>query len=429
MKQLPGTAKLHEKLAANQPLRVLFINDVGFQYGAGIGSRRQIQSFLLMGCEVAALCCRQGRVEATVPLIPEGATGEWLGLPELDYLDPREGISQQCIIDNIVLEASLRYPDVIIVGNLHGVGWSLKLLAALHSLDAVVIAYMHDCYLLTGRCAYTGNCTLYEAGCDDRCPTWEEYPSLAPEKIFDEWVLRRELFCGEQGIPIATNSRWVLEMAEQALKGLYRADCLYLGLDEHLFQPIDQTLARQLLGIPVDRFVVLSGAVNVSDRRKGGAIFCQVVEQLQDQVNFLVFGAESHQLPGITGTGLMRDYRKMALVYSAADVFVGTALEEAFGQTLCEAAACGLPIVAFNVGGVPEIAQHNVNARLADQISAEALIEEIQFFQQNPEQRREFGQAGRAIVEAEFTLRRQGERWMDYLRSLAVNSHQALTLV
>lgn len=427
--ELPGTDKLREKLANNQPVRVLFINDVGFQYGAGIGSRRQIQSFLLMGCEVAALCWCQGTIEASVPLVPEGAPGQWFGMTELEHLDPREGICQDCIIENIVLEASLRYPDVIIVGNLHGAKWSLALLSALRSLDTVVIAYMHDCYLLTGRCAYSGDCTLYEVGCDDRCPTWQEYPALEPEKIFDEWALRRQLFCGNQGIPIATNSQWVSEMAQRALKGVRQVDCLYLGLDEQLFQSIDKLLARQILGIPQDAFVVVSGAVNVTDRRKGGHIFNQVVETLKDEIYFLVFGAESKDLAGITSTGLMRDYRRMPLVYSAADLFLGTALEEAFGQTLCEAAACGLPIVAFNVGGVAEIARPNVNARLVDQISAEALIEEIEFFRQNPEQRQAFGKAGRAIVEAEFTLQRQGERWMDYLRNLTVNSHQALTLV
>ncbi|MBD2743555.1 glycosyltransferase [Coleofasciculus sp. FACHB-1120] len=407
---------IRNKLSSGQSLRILFINDLGFQYGAGLALLRQIQSFLLMGHDVAALCWTPGAEEENVPFIPAKATGSWLGMSGLPYLHSHYGVSQSSIIDSIVLEASLRYPDVIILGNLHGAGWSLKLLPALQSLGCVAIAFLHDFYLITGRCAYPGECHRYEIGCNDSCPTWDQYPSLAPDKIFDEWVLRREIFCGSQGVPLAANSQWTLKMARQALTGLHYADCVYYGLDEQLFRKIDKSLARQLLGIPQDCFVILGGAVNMSDYRKGGHIFCEIVSQLQQKAHFVVFGAESHQIKGVQGTGLLRDYRKMVLVYSAADIFVGTSLEEAFGQTFCEAAACSLPVVAFNIGGIPEIARHDVNARLANEISAQALLNEIDFFMKSPAKCQEFGRAGRAIVEQEFTLKAQGERWIDYLK-------------
>jgi glycosyltransferase involved in cell wall biosynthesis len=139
---------------------------------------------------------------------------------------------------------------------------------------------------------------------------------------------------------------------------------------------------------------------------------------LTGKADFMVFGWNSSGMKGVHAAGQLRDYRKMPLLYSAADVFVGTALEEAFGQTLCEASACALPIVAFNVGGVSEVARHDVSARLVDEISASALLHEIRFFMDNPDAREAFGEAGRAIVESEFTLKRQGERWMEYLKNL-----------
>lgn len=415
-----GYQKLVTKLVKGDRLRILFINDLGFQFGAGLALMRQIQSFLLMGHDVAMLCWRRGEVESTIPLVPLGATGQWLGCTPLTYLHLSQGLSQEQIIENLVLEAGLRYPDVIVLGNLHSAQWSLKLLHKLKALDCVTVAYLHDCYLMTGRCAYTGECDRYLTACNQECPTWQEYPSLKPELIFDEWVLRRELFCGSNGIPLATNSQWMLEMASRALRGMRSAQVVYLGLDEQLFRPIDKTFARQLLGIPQDAFVVLSGAINVSDRRKGGHLFKQVISALKEEVYFLMFGAESAEFSGVHATGLLRDFRKMPLVYSAADVFVGTSLEEAFGQTLCEAAACGLPSVAFNVGGVSEIARHDCNARLVDEMTADGIIREIEFFRESRDRRQTFGAEGRAIVETEFTLHQQGERWINYLRNLAV---------
>ncbi len=398
-------------------MRVLFINDVGFQYGAGLAQLRQIQSFLLMGHDVAALCWNAGSTERHVPLVPPTAQGKWLGITSLPYLHLEHGISADLIINSLIVEARLRYPDIIIVGNLHGAKWPTQLLNALKTLACPVIVYMHDCYWLTGRCAYTGTCDRHIMGCNSECPTWEQYPSLEPSLIFGEWLLKREIFCGSQSIPLTTNSQWLQEQTKNAMPNAHQVDCLYLGLDADLFQPIDKLLARQLLGIPGDCFVVLGGSANVKDFRKGGHIFQELVGLLSDRVIFLVFGAQSEKLSGVHSTGLLRDYRKMPLIYSAADVFLSTSLEEAFGQTLCEAAACALPIIAFDLGGIPEIARHGENARLVKQTNAVSLMQEIEFFRCNPDDRLHYGQTGRKIVESSFTLQAQGERWIQYLCS------------
>ncbi|MGF1513558.1 MAG: glycosyltransferase [Elainellaceae cyanobacterium] len=401
-------------------IRVLYINDRGFQYGAGIATLRQIQSLVLVGHKVSMLCWHQGAKEANIPFVPPEARGKWLGLKAMPYLTTERGFSQSQIIDTLVLEAKLQSPDVIIVGNIHGARWPLELLPALRTVCPVV-AFMHDCYYATGRCAYTGSCTLYRQGCNYTCPTWQSYPSLEPQFIFDQWLLRRDIFCGADGIPIAANSRWTQGKAQEALVGLTDSTCIYYGLDAELFQPIDRAFARNLLNIPQEAFVVLGGAVNVNDYRKGGHIFSKAVDRLKDDIYFLAFGANSTQ-QGIYGTGLLRDYRKMPLVYSAADVFVGTSLEEAFGQTFCEAAACGIPVIAFEVDGIPEVARHGINARLASDTTADALVKAIQQLYTDSAMRQAYGQAGRAMVESEFTLQCQGDRWTRYFEQLKQRS-------
>lgn len=414
-----GKSHIKTKIQSGERLRVLFINDVGFQYGAGIAHLRQIQSFLLLGHDVMGLCWMRG-LEDSIPFIPNNARGHWAGMRQLPEVHPGNGYSEADIIRSIVQEVILVQPEIIIVGNLHGAKWPLELLITLRELDSVVVAYMHDCHLISGRCAYPGDCGLYEVGCNEKCPSANEYPLLAPHKIHNQWKLRREIFCGPKGVPIATNSHWLLGIVHQAFKNIRYAEVVYLGLDDQLFSPIDQTLVRQLLGLPDDAFVILSGSVHVHERRKGGHIFKEVVEILnKEDVVFLVFGEESLGLEGVRATGLLRDYRKMPLLFSAADLFLGMALEEAFGQTLCESSACGLPIAAFNVGGISEIARNNINARLVNEISVSGLTDEIEFFMRNPKEREAFGRAGREIIESEFTLERQGERWMEYLAKVA----------
>lgn len=415
-----------QKLFNGEKLRILFLNDLGFQYGAGVATLRQIQSFLIMGHEVKGLCWQQGP-EGDIPFIHSSMNGCWTGMRQLPNIHTDYGCSEEDIINTIVQEVKSINPDVIIVGNLHGAKWPLRLFSALRRLDSLLVAYMHDCYLIFGRCAYAGACRLHENECNDNCPTADEYPQLAPHAINAEWKLRRELFSGKNGIPLAANSHWTLGMAQNHLRGLHFGAVVYLGLDDKLFKPIDKALARKLLGIPPDKFVILGGAVNVGDKRKGVNFFLDVVSKLSDKADFIVFGHESMGLKGVHAMGLLRDYRKMPLLFSAADLFVGTAVEEAFGLTLCEAAASAVPIVAFNVGGVPEVAVHNTNAILVDNICAEGLIEAIEFFMRDPDARESFGRAGRALVEANFTLQKQGERWIEYLRSYSEYSNSGMS--
>jgi glycosyltransferase involved in cell wall biosynthesis len=330
----------------------------------------------------------------------------------------KNGCGNADIISTILAEIISINPDIVIVGNLHGAQWPLELFIALKGLGSLVVAYMHDCFLVSGGCAYPGTCRRYEHGCDDGCATANEYPVRNRLEIADAWKLRREIFCGPDGIPIAANSTWTVKMAHAALQDIRSAEVVYLGLDEKLFSPIDKKLVRRILGLPEDAFIVLTGSINMSDRRKGGHILKKVIKALSKNVVFLLFGAESTRTKGVIATGLLRDFRKMPLLYNAADVFLGTALEEAFGQTLCEASACAVPIIAFNVGGVPEVARHNVNARLVNESDMSGILSDLNYFIRNPNERKRFGLAGRKLVESEFTLQRQGERWMEYLSML-----------
>ena len=109
----------------------------------------------------------------------------------------------------------------------------------------------------------------------------------------------------------------------------------------------------------------------------------------------------------------------MLFLYQASDVFLNLSTEEAFGQTMLEAAACELPIVAFDAGGVPEIARNGINAQIAEVGDVERVCELLREMCGDPEKRESLGRAGRKIVLAEFSLQRQAENWTAYMKKLA----------
>lgn len=397
------------------PRRVLFLNDVGFQYGAGIAQARQIEALLALGIEVGALAWATGEIKlehvATRPVDPQ----LWLGIREVNGLEGDKFLSDRAVVAGLQLEVARFNPSVILVGNLHAARWTLQLLPALRALGCRVIAFVHDAYLYTGRCAYPGNCELYLTGCNDTCPTADVYPQLAPPLIAGAWQLRREIFGGAHGIEIVANSRWSERMFRAAIPQSPLVDHVYLGADDRVFQPGDRAAARRHLGLPDDKPVVLCAAVNFQERRKGGPELRAIIAALQGEATFAAFGHNAAEIPGLVGLGYHLQAHQLALIYQAADVYLGTATEEAFGQTLMEAQLCGVPVVAFRAGGVEEIVQHDVTGKLVANRDVAQTVSVLRATLADRGFRERAGAQGRARAASAFGFEAHAHRWQAYL--------------
>lgn len=89
---------------------------------------------------------------------------------------------------------------------------------------------------------------------------------------------------------------------------------------------------------------------------------------------------------------------------SSADILVHPSYHEGFGLSLVEAEMCGLPIIACNVGSIPEIVKDGVNGVLVKPRSVKDLTEAMSLLARNPELRTSMGQAGRQIFLGNFQL-------------------------
>ena len=75
--------------------------------------------------------------------------------------------------------------------------------------------------------------------------------------------------------------------------------------------------------------------------------------------------------------GRVNDVNTIVSIYSAADVFVTSSIQENLPNTIMEAMACGTPAVGFEVGGIPEMIENRKSGFLAKYKSAESLAEGI----------------------------------------------------
>lgn len=112
--------------------------------------------------------------------------------------------------------------------------------------------------------------------------------------------------------------------------------------------------------------------------------------------------AEETGFPGrIHFLGSRTDVRN--LMYRST-VFVLSSIHEALSNAVIEAMACGLPIVATRVGGLPEVVHHEWNGLLVPPKDPAALAAALARLLSREEERREFGRAGRRLAEEEYSM-------------------------
>lgn len=163
--------------------------------------------------------------------------------------------------------------------------------------------------------------------------------------------------------------------------------------------------ARQRLGLPPD--ATIAGFVGRLAPIKRPDRFVALARQLPD-VHFAFVGegelsdevrSAARGLSNVSFLGWIND---VAEVYSAIDIAVLTSDNEGMPVSLIEAAAAGLPIVATNVGAVPEVVHDKINGILADNDTH--LTAAVRLLADRPDLRGEYGAAGSAMAATEFTV-------------------------
>ncbi|MGL4400514.1 MAG: glycosyltransferase, partial [Luteolibacter sp.] len=298
-----------------QKLRIAFFNDIGFQYGAGIAHERLARAARLAGHEVFPL-----------------AVG-------IDKLSEKERALP--FVEQIIPSLKAFSPDVVIVGNIHAASLEPSILKEI--ADAMpTVSILHDSWLLSGRCAYRGGCTKNLTGCDEACPTPNEYPSLDPKQIAPAWQQKMELIQSTSKLVLAANSMWTrreiqtLAAARQAPADspADRPLMVRLSVPLDIFLPRDQAACRAELNLPADKFILLFSCSDLGDKRKGMDHLVQAIRKLNlpDLVPVCI-GYNDRKapldLPGLISVGYVKDPYQQALLYSAANLFVAPSLEEA----------------------------------------------------------------------------------------------------
>ena len=165
------------------------------------------------------------------------------------------------------------------------------------------------------------------------------------------------------------------------------------GVDLTKFRPMDQKEVRRKLGLNGEKVLLYVGRV---EPLKGLDLLVETAAQMDDgeeNVRMMVVGgggpgepetdrvrrlAEEREVEGLIDFVGRVDHDELPLYYNAADVCVVPSFYESFGLVALESMACGTPVVATRVGGLPTLVHHGHTGYLKPWRCPEAFANSVE---------------------------------------------------
>lgn len=325
-------------------------------------------------------------------------------LAVLDYPHLKILHTLNFIPSNIHAAINALHPDLV---HIHWVGDEFLPLSSITQIDAPIVWTFHDQWPLLGI---------------DHYQVVRSKWSII--SLLNTWLFayKRSKLATLTQMHIVCPSSWMEKNVEKSY--LQAAPCVLIpnGIASSIYKPINKRVAKEKISLNSDAKLILFGASSVSDPRKGFADFRAAVEllaqtkKLQQPVEIGIFGSQYTGEALIAGIpiiqfGFISDQKKMSQLLSAADVCVFPSKIDNLPSTVLESLSCGTPVVAYNVGGIPDMVLHKKNGYLATAGNIQSLADGIAWIiSHNRGEAQLVSQAARKLVVENFSIERIAQR-------------------
>lgn len=280
---------------------------------------------------------------------------------------------------------------------------------------------MHDMWLVTGGCYHVWGCDNYHLNCGD-CPYLR-----TPDKgdlSFQLFNVKKKLWKRGQ-IHIVAPSEWIKIQAEKS--GLASSVASFTEIpnliDTDKFKPMkaEEKLAfSNAIGLKKNCFTLLFASAYLPNPQKGFDRFIKLyntIKERHDNIQALIIGDAKDTFYDIQDSvflGYISSWETMVKAYSVSDLYAITSLQDNLPGTVLESMSCGTPAAGFNIGGIPEMIDNDVNGFIGESESIDELADRIVQYIGNTEMHLEFAQRSR-------------EKILDkYLKSVIASKHESL---
>ena len=330
----------------------------------------------------------------------------------------------------------IKRADII---NLHFIAsfQSIESIQKLLLLGKHVVWTLHDQWAFTGGCHYSAGCDKYKTDCI-KCPQLMNDPYNLPNKVLTSklsLIEKSKLF-------IITPSKWLSRVAWESFlfKGL-TIETIPNSIETDIFCPVsDKGESKKKYNIPNEVVNILFGAPSGNIKRKG---FDKLLESLEicyknrkfrklaerGKINLLCFGKPSTDLKKLNipyiSFGEINDDYELRDIYNASDFFILPSLEDNLPNTMLESMSCGIPLVAFNIGGIPDVITDNKTGRLIPPFDIRRFAESIVDLILKRKKRENLGWNSRKLIENNYKLEDQAQKYEEFFLKLLPKGHSS----
>jgi glycosyltransferase involved in cell wall biosynthesis len=329
--------------------------------------------------------------------------------------------SSQWFMDKIAERVADLSPDIV---HLHWVCNGFLKIETIKKINRPVVWTLHDMWPLTGGCHYSKTCNRYEHQCG-ACPMLHSHK----QKDLSFHTLQRKVEAwNDIDLTVITPSHWLSDCSKKsAVFKDRRIDVIANGIDVDIFRPGFKQIAREFLNLPQEKKLLLFVAGSTTgDPRKGFRYLAEAVNFLHQKgcdLELVILGEEAPSKPLSWNIkahylGKLNDEVSLALVYNASDVFIAPSVQDNLPNTIIEAQACGKPCVAFRIGGMPDMIDHQHNGYLAEPFETSHLAQGIEWILESDDRYKALSQAARDKAVKSFNLKLQVQKNADLYREI-----------
>jgi len=326
-------------------------------------------------------------------------------------------------------------PDILHLHNLHGDYFDLRALPYI-SRKLPVVVTLHD----VGILGYSSNDSLpvsvlhkNEAKKNSRIALY----SKLVEKIHRKVFRKNAEYLEQSPLYLVSPSQWIMDLAKKSLlnPAIINFTVINNGVDLSIFHQYDKIKAREELNITNTCKILVFSANGIRQNTCKDYVTLRnaltiVADRLPNtKIVFYAIGESSASEKignsEIRFVPFFSDPHKMARYYQAADIYIHASHTESWGLTITESLACGTPVIATAVGGIPEQVTDGFNGFLTISADPQDMAEKIKLLLENDALRERMGQNAYEDAKVRFDLNLQIERYLAYYQEI-LSSYSAV---
>jgi glycosyltransferase involved in cell wall biosynthesis len=255
--------------------------------------------------------------------------------------------------------------------NLHWIQRETMSIKDISKIKKPIVWTLHDMWAFCGAEHHTNDNRWRDGYYSNNRPNYESGFDL------NRWTWNRKKKYWKTPIQIVTPSAWLAKcVSESALMKNWPVSVIPNPIDTDQWTPMDKKKARQLLNLSQDANLILFGAAGgEKNLHKGYDLLLSALEYVKadkkiKKIELVVFGQSKPKSQPDLGFpihyfGHLNNDLILRTLYSAADVMVVPSRQDNLPNTAVEAQACGTPVVSFNIGGLPDIIDHQKTGYVA----------------------------------------------------------------